>query len=155
MLGGPLAGVAVNEISKKLLGKENGSEEEVATAIAAGDPSTLIKLKEIEADLRKTLAEAGIKLEELEVKDRDSARARQVAMKDWTPNVLGAIVVLGFFAVQWYLLDHVIDGEQKDYILRTLGTLDALLVMVFQYFFGSSRGSKEKDAILGRVATED
>lgn len=76
-------------------------------------------------------------------------------MKDWTPNVLGAIVVLGFFAVQWYLLDHVIDGEQKDYILRTLGTLDALLVMVFQYFFGSSRGSKEKDAILGRVATED
>ena len=36
MLGGPLAAVAVRELSNKILGKPDGTEADVAAAIASG-----------------------------------------------------------------------------------------------------------------------
>lgn len=70
---------------------------------------------------------------------------------DWREFIayfVAVLIVAGFLAVQYWILSHPVTTDSKEIVLRTLGTLDALLVMVAQYLFGSSRGSKSKDRML-------
>ena len=150
-LGGPLAGVAVREIGGKLLGNEQASEDQVAAAISGATPEQLAELKKIDADFEKRMAELGIELEKLDAGDRSDARARQVAMKDHTPNILGAIILLGFFTVMGVFIFHEVPDSAREIVLRALGTLDAMATGVVWFFFGSSRGSRQKDEIIGRT----
>lgn len=62
MLGGPFAGAAVGALSKAVLGKEDGTEEELAQAIKTATPDTLARIKEAEAKLKGELAAAGVEL---------------------------------------------------------------------------------------------
>lgn len=150
-LGGPLAGVAVRAIAEKVLGKPEASEADVAAAVAGAGPELLLKLREADQAFAKVMADAGIKLEEIEAKDRASARDRQVALKDWTPNFLGVAIVAGVFLLEWFVFTHAIPREMQELAGRSLGIADAMAMTVVTYFFGSSRGSREKDAILGRA----
>lgn len=150
-LGGPLAGAAVSKLGSVLLGKDNAKEEEIAAALATASPEMLLKLKEAEIAFSKQMGDLGIDLEKLEVQDRDSARQRQVAMKDWTPNILGVILLAGYFGIQIFLLIHGVPTTGADIILRSLGTLDAITMTVVAFFFGSSTGSRAKDAALNKA----
>lgn len=149
-LGGPLAGVAVREIAGKVLGKPDATEDDVAAAMAAANPETLLKLRELDQQFKKDMAALGVELERLDSADRKDARARQVAMKDWTPNVLAAIVLLAFGVTHWHLLNHAVPQDMKELIARMLATLDAMVMLVLSYFFGSSRGSRAKDELIAR-----
>lgn len=72
------------------------------------------------------------------------------------PTMMGTIAVLliaGFFAVLGALLAATflklsIDGTLKDVLLVMLGSLGSMAGMVVSYYFGSSRGSAEKDATI-------
>ena len=152
-LGGPLAGVAVKAIADKVLGKPEATEAEVAAALAQGaTPELLLKLKQADQDFARAMADAGIALEKLEVEDRASARAREVALRDWTPKVLAITFTLAFFAILWFLLGHEIPQSNKEIILILLGALAGAVTTILTYYFGSSRSSQAKDAVLGRVA---
>lgn len=148
-LGGPLAGVAVRAISSKLLGREDATEDEVAAAVAGASPETLLQLKTADYEFSKAMKELDLKVEQLHAADRDSARQREIKTGDSvTPRVIASLVIAGWFMIQWYLLEHVIQQEMREIIMRTLGTLDMALGMVLGYYFGSSAGSKEKNAIM-------
>lgn len=153
-LGGPLAGLAVRQIGEKVLGNGAVTEADVATAIAAGSPETLLRLKELDQQFARDMAQMGVELEKLESADRADARARQVATRDWMPNALGIGLMLAFFSVQFWMLGHDVPAGTKELLTRTLGTLDASLAMVLSFYFGSSRGSRAKDEILGRAVTQ-
>jgi len=86
---------------------------------------------------------------ELEVRDRESARAREVAMakagdKNWTQNILAFLGVLGFFGCisVLFLLD-LKPGTEK-ILMLLIGTLSSIATAIFSYYFGSSKGSKDK-----------
>src|SRR3990170_4741708 len=99
-LGGPLAGTAMRQVAGWLGLSPEAKEPEIAAAVVNVTPEKLIELRQIEADFKAKMAEVGVDLEKIAAEDRASARARQVAMKDWTPNAMGAVVLLGFlFAV--------------------------------------------------------
>ena len=49
-LGGPLAGAAVGILSKALLGRDDGTEEELAPLVASASPDILLKIKEAEKE---------------------------------------------------------------------------------------------------------
>lgn len=149
-LGGPLAGMATREISAKLGLSPDAKEDQVAAAIAGAKPEDLVKLRELDAQFKEQMAQLGVQLEQIEAADRADARKRQIATQDWTPNVLAIAILVGFFVVQIYMLGHQIMNSEL--VMRGMGTFDALLVMVFSYFFGSSRSSRQKDEVLGRVA---
>lgn len=152
-LGGPLAGVAVKTIATQLLGKPEAAEDEVEAAVIAADPQTLVKLKEIEFEFKKTMVDAGIKLEEIAASDRSNARDREIKTGDsWTPRVLATVMIVGWFCIQWYLLEHVIPAEMREIIMRTLGTLDMALGLVLGYYFGSSASGKTKDETIAHIA---
>lgn len=149
VLGGPLAGAATKMLSEKLLGKSNGTEDEVANAVMAMSPADYVKLKEVEADLQKSLSDAGIKLEELSAKDRADARAREIATHDFVPAALGIGVTVGFIATLVYLIGHPVEKESQ-YLLILLGSLSTSWGMVMSYYFGSTTGSTRKTELLAK-----
>ena len=152
MLGGPLAGIAVKAISDKLLGHTNGTDDEVAAAIQSMAPADLVKLKEVEAELQKSLTDAGVKLEDIAAKDRDSARVRQSALKDPTPTILAVAILAAFGTVLYQLMTGASLGTDAQVVYILLGTLTASVTQVLNYFFGSSAGSAAKTSALAGVA---
>ena len=152
-LGGPLAGVAVRAIAEKVLGKPEASEADVAAAVAAAGPELLLKLREADQAFARAMAEAGIKLEEIEAQDRASARAREIATRDWVPAALAITNALAFFILLFLMISHSIPETNKSAFDILLGMLAGSLTTIMTYYFGSSRGSREKDTILGRVAS--
>ena len=65
--------------------------------------------------------------------------------KDIYMYVLGAIIVIGFFLVLSVMI--FVGGYDKDLSI-VLGALIAAFSMVVSYFFGSSKGSSDKNDIL-------
>ena len=69
-------------------------------------------------------------------------------LKDQFQYGLAAIVVGGFFAVLAGLLLWAVPKENEAALNISLGALVAGFSAVLGYFFGSSKGSSEKDAII-------
>ena len=156
-LGGPLAGVAVKTIATQLLGNDKATEQEVAEAMAGADPQTLIRLREIDAEFKKTISDAGISLEKIAAEDRASARQREVSAHDsWTPRILATVVIGGFLWCVFAVLSGYIK-ELKDPMIATLvgtmiGYTSAKADQVVSYYFGSSASSKAKDETISTIA---
>ena len=90
----------------------------------------------------------GVDLERLANEDRDSARRREINLRDWTPRVLAFAILLAFFA----MAGGVLFGELKatDAMAGAIiGYLSAKAEQVVAYYFGSSAGSKQKTQIMG------
>lgn len=69
-------------------------------------------------------------------------------VKDVYMYILGAIVVLALVAISTLLIFHAVPVESKDALNIALGALIAAALAVVQYFFGSSKGSSDKTALL-------
>lgn len=156
-LGGPLAGVAVRTLSQVLLGTADGSPEAVEKAVLAADPAALLQLKQAELQFQKDMRSLDVDLERIAADDRDSARRREAAVKDWTPRVLAFVIVGGFLATVFCVLAGVVDGLKDPLTATLVGTLigyvSAKADQVCSYFFGSTAGSQAKtDAMVKATA---
>jgi hypothetical protein len=152
-VGGPLAGMATRAISEALLGKPDGSEQELAEAAAKATPEQLLALKQAENDFAIKMRELDIDLERIANEDRDSARNREVATKDWTPRILAGLITVGYFGALFYMLRNGLPQHGgSEAMLVMLGTLGTAWGGVVAYYFGSSAGSKAKDEAMRRNA---
>lgn len=150
-LGGPLAGAAVTALSSKLLGREDGSEDEVAAAVMTGSGDTLVKIKQADQEFAVRMRELDVDLERLHQTDRADARRREQATGDsWTPRILASIVTVGFFGVLAWLLRYGKPDTGGDALLVMLGALGGAWASIIAYYFGSSAGSAEKTALLAK-----
>jgi hypothetical protein len=154
-LGGPLAGAAVQTISTAVLGKPDGTEEEVAIAVASGGADALLKLKEAENAFAIKMKELGVDLEKVHAGDRNSAREREVKTGDvWTPRILAATIIGGFLAMVASVLLGKVTGITDPVAAGMIGTLigyvSAKADQVVSYYFGSSAGSAAKTDLLAR-----
>jgi hypothetical protein len=142
VVAGPLGGMAVKAIAEKL-GVED-TVEAVTQAVQA-DPEAAAKLAEID-----------LKQFELEVKDRDGARAMQIValqQDDWfAKNFLYIFTsVWSIFAMAYFTFvtfGTVPEGgvRMADTILGVL--IGTVLTGFFNFFFGSSKSSKDKTEAL-------
>lgn len=153
-LGGPLAGIAVREVSEALLGRPDGTEQEVSAAVLSGGPEVLVKLKEVEARLQEKLLQAGVDLERLAAEDRASARQMAISTGDLaTPRALALLVVGGFFLVVWWVLSGQVALEHANtaaLVGAVIGYASAKADQVVSFWFGSSAGSREKTEAMVR-----
>lgn len=142
-VAGPLGGLAVKTIAEKL-GVED-TVEAVAQAIQA-DPEAAAKLAEID-----------LKQFEAEVKDRDGARAMQIAalqQDDWFAKnfiylftAVWSLFAMAYFAFVTFGTVPTSGVRMADTILGVL--IGTVLTGFFNFFFGSSKSSKDKtDAIM-------
>jgi len=151
-VGGPLAGMATRAISEALLGRPDGTEQELQMAAAAATPDQLLALKKAEQDFTVRMRELEIDMERISNADRDSARKREVDTKDLTPKILAALVTTGYFGVLFYMLTHGLPTTGgSEAMLVMLGTLGTAWGGVIAYYFGSSAGSKEKTDAINRM----
>lgn len=150
-LGGPLAGAAVRAIGAAFGLDETANEEAIARVVANATPEQLLALKNADQAFAVKMEELGVDVARIDAADRDSARKRQVEMNDWTPSVLAGIILGGWIWLNFYIFTTDIPVANKDFIMRTLGTVDAVVMGVVYFFFGSSAGSARLRDTLNKV----
>lgn len=144
IFGGPLGGAAGQMIASAL----NVKNDPEAVIKALGTPEGLIKLKELELAQEKANLEYNVTMAKVDADDRNSARQREINVKDKMPAVLAVFITCGFFGVLAYILVHGIPETQTEVLWFMLGSLSSAWTGVIAYYFGSSSGSKQKtDAI--------
>ena len=148
-LGGPLAGLGMKALSEALLGKSDGTEDEIASAMQYADGDQLVKLREIDSQFQAQMKALDVDLERIAAADRDSARKREVGSGDaWTPRVIGAMALGGFLWSVYWVLSGNVSGMTDPTTVALVGTLvgyvSAKADQVVSYYFGSSAGSAKK-----------
>jgi hypothetical protein len=152
-VGGPLAGMATRAISDALLGKPDGSQEELLAAMPNATPDQLLALKKADQEFSVRMRELEIDLERISNEDRNSARNREVQAKDFTPKILAGGITAGYFGVLFYMLRYGLPTTGgSEAMLVMLGTLGTAWGGVVAYYFGSSASSSKKDGTIDRMA---
>ena len=143
-LGGPLAGLAVDAISKAV----GIDPKDVQATIDQGKLSSdqIAQLKSAEIAMAARAQELGLDFEKLAVDDRKSAREMQVATQSWIPGGMAIIVTCGFFGILVGLMtEHF---KTSDALMLMLGSLGTAWTGIIAFYFGSSAGSQAKDDLL-------
>ena len=146
---GPLGGVAVAAIGD-ILGVSEPTQDKIRAAIENGSLTgeQISQIKSLELKLQAEEKERGFRFAELEFKDRDSARNLMIQSGAKTPAVLTWLIVLIVLGLEGALLFGT-KPDVSDIVLgRIMGTLDAALLTVLAYWFGTTNGSSRKTDIL-------
>ena len=153
LIGGP-AGAGIGSAISGLLGVAN-KPDAVVEALKT-DPDALVKIKQYEIDHKYDLQKVQLEAVKVDLADVQDARSRQSRHEEATGKsdvnlyVLAWTIVIGFFGLIGAMMYVAIPAESNNIIYMLFGTLAAGFGSVMQYFFGSSRGSKEKTLMLGR-----
>ena len=94
------------------------------------------------------MAQIGIDEQKIAAMDRDSARNREIDLKDKTPSFLAFFLTFGFFGVLGLIMFYPIQPSARGVIDIMLGSLGTAWISVIMYYFGSSVGSKIKTQLL-------
>ena len=161
VLGGP-AGGAVGSLVASALGVSN-EPDEVAKALQT-DPDVALKLKELqnsnEATLKKhieAMAAIELRYEETRVDERKSSHSREIELAkagedNYIQPVLAIIGVVSFFGMIGYMLSAGLNdmSQESSFIIGNMtGMAAAIAKDIYGYYFGSSKGSKDKTDKLG------
>jgi hypothetical protein len=150
--GGPLGTMAANAIGKTL-----GADkvDDIEQAIAGATPEQMVELKKTEDAFALQMAqlkfESVEKIEEISAADRDSARKREIAVRDKTPMIIAFAITGGFFTLLFILVRHAVPEGSRDVLNIMLGSLGTAFVGIINYYFGSSAGSAEKTKLLAEA----
>lgn len=154
--GGPLAGLGVTWL-EKALGVEPGASKDAKSfkdtlTSALANPDQVIKIREQDYAFKQFCIDHELQLEKIEAADRDSARNRQIQVKDHMPNVLCVMVTIGFFGMMGAMLHWDVPPQNKDMFNIMLGSLGTGWTACLAYFVGSNRGSKAKDETIATLS---
>ena len=143
-LGGPLAGLAVEAISKAVGIDPKDVQSTIDSGKLTSEQIGQIKLAEIEMAARAQ--ELGLDFEKLSVEDRKSAREMQSTTKSIIPSVLALSITVGFFGILVGLMTE--QFKTSDALMMMLGSLGTAWTGIIAFYFGSSAGSQAKDQLL-------
>lgn len=147
-IGGPFGGLATS-----LLQDAFGTNDDAAIQqqLASGNPDALLKLKAAEQAFETKMKELDISEQDLYLKDVQSARNLAKETSIW-PQLTLTFLAIGAFAAVLYVLvlkSQIIPPENKDLVIFLVGQLSTFTGMGFSFFLGSSKGSKDKNVIMG------
>ena len=143
-LGGPLAGMAVEAVSKAI----GIDPSEVQNTINNGKLTAdqIAGIQQAEIALTTQAQELGLNFESLATQDRKSARDMQMTVKSWIPPILAIGITIGFFGIMYGMMTgHVTSSEALMILLGSLGTA---WTGVISFYFGSSASSQAKDQLI-------
>ncbi len=109
------------------------------------------------ADLEQKMREATMTFQrdmwQLEAQDRDSARKRETTLNDPTTRRLAYLYTGGYFATFFCLISgaFTIQQDVKQLVDVLMAVLTAGQYSILAYYFGSSHGSSNKDAVIDRA----
>jgi hypothetical protein len=144
-LGGPLAGLAVEAVSKVLGVPTDEAKQLMESGKMSAEQIAQVKVAEIE--LQKQAQSLGLNFEQLAVEDRKSARDMQATTQSIIPPLLSLLVTVGFFGILLYLMVKPADTSNAPLMIM-LGSLGTAWTGIIAFYFGSSAGSQKKDQML-------
>jgi len=154
-LGGPPAGLAVDAICHAV-GLESTPEnaakvmEQAAAGKLSGDQ--FLALKKAEQDFMLRAQELGYKqvsdMEKIAADDRDSARKREIAVRDHTPAIGFYFTSIGFFGLLAVLIFHAAPEGSRDLLNIMLGALSLAWGNEIKYFYGGSTNDAKTSEML-------
>lgn len=150
--GGPLAGQAVQFVCEALGLPSGTPQDQIATAIQNATPDQLAALRKADNDFKVAMRQLDVQESQLGYEDLANARGREIAVRDHTPALIAAGVVMGFFSLLGVMAFRDVPAANATALNLMIGTLGGALGAVLQYYFGSSRGSQEKDKMLWQSA---
>jgi hypothetical protein len=92
----------------------------------------------------------------LEVQDRDSARKRESEYVKATGHIDYMQMIVGFIGLSifgfmvWVVVYEDVHEENREMLIHTIGIIEGVVLSIFAYYFGSSKGSAEKNKLLNR-----
>jgi hypothetical protein len=143
-LGGPLAGLAVDAVSKAI----GVDPKDVTKTISEGKLTAdqIAQIKTAELAMAARAQEMGLDFEKIAVDDRKSARQMQSTTQSWIPGLMAISVTIGFFGILVGLMtEHF---KTSDALMLMLGSLGTAWTGIIAFYFGSSAGSQKKDELL-------
>lgn len=147
--GNPLVGLGISALSNALLGKPDGSEEEISIAMQNASTEDLAKLREADNTFKIEMKKLGLDEKKLAFDDADSARKREMTVKDKTPAVLAYLLTVMFGGTLGTLIfGPEVAESNKAIVYSMVGSLGTVWIAAMAYYHGSSRGSAEKDVLL-------
>jgi ABC-type dipeptide/oligopeptide/nickel transport system permease component len=148
-IAGPFGGIAASFIADKL-GVPEKTVKAVSEAISADKltPDQVAQVKLAEIDFKKWMTENDLKADQLAVQNTQGARDMQTAVRSNIPGTLAIVIVSGFFAILICMMLGLLKVSDQQSLLILLGALSAGFGSVLNFYFGSSHGSQNKDALL-------
>ena len=143
-LGGPLAGLAVEAVSKAIGVDPSAVQDTINSGKLTADQIASIQSAEIA--LKAKAQEMNLDFEQLAVQDRKSARDMQTTTKSFIPPLLALIITIGFFGILVGMMTGKVTSS--DALMLLLGSLGTAWTGVISFYFGSSASSQNKDALL-------
>lgn len=165
MIAGLISGPKAEEIAGKVVDVAQAvtgtGTPDAALAAIQGNPDLAyqfqkalvekeVELAQIAADVRKAELAADTQSEQTAAGDRDSARKREISVRDNTPRVLAYLLIGGFLGMAFAVLfgqvraDTVLAGT-------VIGYLSAKAEQIVAYYFGSTAGSAKKSELLAQA----
>lgn len=172
-----LIGLAADAVSKATGKEVEATQEAVAAAVTQASPEDVLKIKAAEIDFKIKMEEMGFKhteemarlnVQETEIYATDTADARLRHASDQRVFWLGVVILVIFAAVvglsmtgSYLVLKGGITLADVGVVAAVFGFLGSLVgytaanaQQVVAYFFGSSRGSANKDSTLQDAVTK-
>ncbi len=134
----------VIDVARVVTGKQDASE---AVEAIRADPAVLMQFRQAMAGIEADMDRAYLA-------DRQNARGRDVAFVQagrWNvrADLLALLSVTGLIVCVWFVArDSSLPERAVNAIMFVAGTLAACVRDVFAFEFGSSRGSRDKDALI-------
>lgn len=155
-LGGPLAGMAVEALGGVLGDDPEAIKRTVERGQLTGEQ--LAALKQAELDLKQKEMDMGFKFADLEVRDRESARNRDVELakagyRNKRGDIMFILAVLVISALVWVVWkDPSINEYVKGIFTLVLGRFLGYLDNIYNFEFGSTRSAKTKDETINQLS---
>ena len=160
-LGGPAAlAVPAVRILASALGLDSDVadvETQILAKIESATPADLLAIKQADNEYLVTMEQLGVDREKIHQQDRHSARQRQIETGDKFPNYLAAFTIGTFTLCVTFLLYHLYSELPVNKDVMTLinilfGALLVIVKQVYNYYFGSSAGSRRKSEQIEKLA---
>lgn len=170
-LAGAQAPLALRLLGRAVLADEDATPDAIADALKSGDADAKLKIARAEADFQRNAdgaqselanlfyqdaagrRQALVQLETVAANDRAEARQRQQVTNDRTNAYLAYIVTVGFLLTIVLVARVNYEGQGNAVLQTLLGVLGAGWASIVAFYFGSSVGSREKNALLGEANT--
>mgnify|MGYP006970131617 FL=1 len=140
-IGGPVGGIAVKALTEVFGLPSSASDKELDRALNDATPEQLAALKQVEADFKVQMKELDVDVTRIHASDRDSARKRQMTVKDKVPALLAVLTMTSFFGyiggVTFW--SHAVMAD-PGFLNLAIGWLGGTSSTVIAYYFGSSAG---------------
>jgi hypothetical protein len=147
-----LVGLAASAVSGALGTDIGSSTNEIVKAVAGATPEQLIALRSADLEFELNMREFGYKeateMYATEVADRNGARDREIRTGDSTNRILAYAIVSVWAVLNSILLVKEIPSGSEQIVARLLGTLDAALMVMLYFYYGSSNSSNRKTELM-------